>query len=152
MGRKGSIPWNEIKNDYVNGTEVEGKRTYPTLRELAEKYEIDLSGIGTRCKKEDWKSERQIVSNKIQTATKQKTIEQISDKGVDFDLKCFEDALLLRKKQRELMENIKPDDTYAIKKLLTLGQGLKIAQELAKEALGEGIVQDDQKITIEIVK
>jgi len=134
---KSKIPWDDIKKEYTIGIEQDGKKVYPTLRELAAKYQIDLSGLSHRSKKEDWLSERQIISNKIHQRIQQKTIEQISDKGVDFDLKCFEDAQELRRKQRELLDSIEPGDPYAIKKLCAIGQGIKIAQDLGKNALGE---------------
>lgn len=147
MGRTGSIPWREIKKLYVAGIEKEGIRTYPTQRELAETFQVDPSTIALHCKKEDWLSERQIISSKIQAKTEQKTIEQISSKGVDFDLKCFKQAQDIQK----LIEG-KIDDALKPQEIAMLVKALKDNQAYAKEALGEGIVQDDQKITIEIVK
>ena len=144
MGRQGSIPWSDIKNEYVRGIEREGKRVYPTQRELAEKYDINGSTIAIRCKKEDWLSERQIVSSKIQAKSEQKTIEQISNKGVDFDLKCFTQAQQIRDLiQAKLTDELKPQELAALVK------ALKDNQSYAKEALGES-GQETEKIIIEI--
>lgn len=147
MGRTGSIPWREIKKAYVTGIEKEGLRVYPTQRELAETFQVDPSTIALHCKREDWLSERQIISSKIQAKSEQKTIEQISDKGVDFDVKCFKQAQSIRELiENKITEELKPQE------IAMLVKALKDNQAYAKEALGEGTVQDDQKIVIEIVK
>jgi hypothetical protein len=147
MGRTGSIPWQDIKNDYVNGTEVDGKRVYPSTTDLSKKYNVDRGQLGRKSSKEGWLEQRQILVNKISTRSQQKTIEQISNKGVDFDVKCFKQAQSIRELiENKITEELKPQE------IALLVKALKDNQSYAKEALGEGIVQDDQKIVIEIVK
>ena len=147
MGRKSSIPWSDIKNEYVRGIERDGKWLYPTQRELAEKYNVDPSNLALHCKQEDWLSERQIFTSKIQAKSEQKQVEQISNKGVDFDLKCFKQAQSIRELiESKLTDELKPNE------LALLVKALKDNQSYAKEALGEGITQEEQKIIIEIVK
>lgn len=147
MGRTGSIPWQDIKKDYINGLKKDGLRVYPSFRDLEAKYGTAYNTISQRAKREDWLSERQIVTNKIEQNRTAKTIEQISDKGVDFDVKCFKQAQSIRELiENKISKDLKPQE------IAMLVKALKDNQSYAKEALGEGIVQDDQKITIEIVK
>ena len=147
MGRKSSVPWNEIKKRYTQGHDKDGLRKYPSQKELAENYQVDTATMSRKCSKEDWDSERQIFINKLSIKCQEKTIEQISDKGVDFDVKCFKQAQSIR----ELIEN-KISKELKPQEIAMLVKALKDNQAYAKEALGEGIVQEDQKITIEIVK
>jgi len=126
------IPWQDIKRDYTLGIEEHGKRIYPSLRQLADKYKTPFQTIGNRCTKEDWLSERQIISNKIRQTKTKKVIEEISDTGVEFDLKCFEDA----KTNREKIQNLIKEKTEP-KEIALLISSLKTNQSYAKEALGE---------------
>lgn len=143
-----AIPWAKIKKDYVVGHEKDGRLTYPSQRELAAKYQVDPSTIAMHCKREDWLSERQIVSSKIQAKSEQKTIEQISDKGVDFDLKCFKQAQNIQ----QIIEK-KISDASKPQEIAMLVRALKDNQSYAKEALGENTTTDNQqKIVVEIVK
>lgn len=147
MGRKSPIPWIDIKKDYVVGIDVDGKRTYPTQRELAEKYSVSPTSLANHCKKEDWLSERQIICSKIGAKVEQKTIEQISSKGVDFDLKCFKQAQSIQ----ELIEKL-IDSTLKPQEIALLVKALKDNQAYAKEALGENPTQEQQRIIVEVVK
>jgi outer membrane protein OmpA-like peptidoglycan-associated protein len=142
-----SINWLDIKNNYVNGIEQDGKRVYPTLRELAEKHDIGLRTLATHSKKEDWQSEREIVSNKIATKEQQKTIEQISDKGVKFDLESFNIAQATQDRIKLLLASTETKVSEAC----MLIRAMKDNQAIAKASLGENPSQENHTIKVEIV-
>ena len=137
MGRKSSIPWSDIKKKYVQGVVKDGERVYPTQKELAENYQVDTATMSRKCSKEDWDSERQIFINKLSIKCQEKTIEQISDKGVDFDMECFKQAQRIQKKIELYLEKINEDTAIKPTDLAALVKALKDNQSYAKEALGE---------------
>ncbi|RLD13646.1 MAG: hypothetical protein DRI28_05470 [Caldiserica bacterium] len=131
MRRK--IPWDEIKKKYVVGIEKDGRRIYPTYEELAKEYNISFDYLRRKGSKEGWREQREIISNKIVTRESQKVIEEISDKGVEFDLKCFQIA----KEAVEKIESfLKESNKKEINSLLS---ALQKAQEIGKNALGEEV-------------
>jgi len=130
---KKRIDWDKIKSDYISGDKQNGIRAYPTFRELGQKYTIAFTTICTRAKREDWSSERQIVSNKIVQRRSEKTIEQISDKGVKFDLESFRIAEATQQKLKILLNK----EDIKISEGCILIKALKDNQSFAKEALGE---------------
>lgn len=144
---KKKIDWDSIRNDYINGTEVDGKRIYPSTTDLSKKYNIDRGQLGRKSSKEGWLEKRQILVNKISTRCQQKTIEQVSNKGVDFDLKCFNDSEGIRTK---LIEQFNKTDKP--QELAILVKALKDNQSYAKEALGESPSDMAQELKITIVK
>ena len=129
MRRK--IPWNEIRKKYITGIEKDGKIIYPSLRDLAGEYSIDISLIGRKAKKESWKEQRQIYVNKLSTEGQQKKIEEISERGVQFDLECFDISFEAVKKIKEIIKNGEKKD------LISLSQALERYQKVGKSALGE---------------
>jgi len=126
------INWNPIKNEYIMGTEKDGNVIYPSMRDLSDKYQVELRQLGTKAKKEGWKEQRQIYFNKITTRLQQKKIEAISEKGVQLDLLHFEIAEEISKKIKAQLD--KDDSPSRINLLAAVA--LK-AQELGKKALGE---------------
>jgi hypothetical protein len=66
-----AVDWLAIRNDYINGG--------GSYRKLAEKYGVNKDTIAQKAKSEGWKEQRDIQTDKTQTATIQKTQEKISD-------------------------------------------------------------------------
>lgn len=67
-----AVDWLKIKNEYINGG--------GSYRKLAEKYGVNKDTIATRAKAEGWAKRRQTQTDKIQTATLQKTAEKIAER------------------------------------------------------------------------
>ena len=88
MARR-KIPWEDIKREYVQGVERDGKRVYPSQRDLAERHGINASTVGRRAKAEEWAVQREIFASRMQAECKQKTIEALSDEGSQFNLTAF---------------------------------------------------------------
>jgi hypothetical protein len=148
MGRKSNVDWHKIKNDYVLGIEKDGERFYPSTPYLSQLYNINPNTVAQRCRREKWQTEKQIVCTKLNKNVQEKKIEQISSDGVAFDLKSFRGA----EDNQSIILEILADKSIKLSDRCMLTKALKDNQAYAKEALGEGIVQEDQKITIEIVK
>lgn len=128
------IPWDDIKREYVQGTERDGNRVYPSQRDLAEKYGMNNSTIGRRAKAEDWSVQREIFASKLQAECKQKTIESLSDEGSQFDLSAFRAANAGVKRVEEAMTKtapMSPDD------MTKLASALKTFHQVGRLALGE---------------
>lgn len=66
-----AVDWLTIKTDYLNGG--------GSYRKLAEKYGVNKDTIALRAKKENWRKEKDIHSDRIQTKTIEKTEDKISD-------------------------------------------------------------------------
>ena len=148
MGRRGTHPWQDIKKDYVNGIKKDGHRIYPSFRELEAKYGTAFNTISIRAKKEDWLSERQIVVNKIEQNRTEKTIEQISNKGVDFDLKSF----TISQAEQDTLKELLSDPNIKVSERCMLIKALKDLQVFAKAALGENSSEEQVKIIVERVE
>ena len=129
MRRK--IPWDEIRKKYITGIERDGRRIYPTYEELAKEYNISFDYLRRKGSKEGWREQREIISNKIATEELQKFIEQISERGVQFDLECFDISFEAVKKIKEIIKNGEKKD------LISLSQALERYQKVGKSALGE---------------
>lgn len=66
-----AVDWLTIRNDYINGG--------GSYRKLAQKYGINKDTIALRAKSENWKGQRDTQTDIIQTKTRLKTEEKISD-------------------------------------------------------------------------
>lgn len=128
------IPWAEIKRVHVQGEERDGRREYPTQRDLAERYGIHLSTIGMRAKTEQRLTEREILANKLRTACEQKTIDTISDEGAALDLTAFRIA----QKGLALVESrLAEPDSISNNAADKLSSAARAYHQLGKLALGE---------------
>lgn len=86
------IPWEGIRLAYVQGVEREGKRVYPTMRDLAEQYDVRVSDIGRVAKsgnrdvEGNWVEARELFANRLRTETEQQTIAVLSETGSKLDV------------------------------------------------------------------
>lgn len=70
-----NINWLAIKNDYINSN--------TSYRKLANKYGVNKDTIAKRAQAENWIKAKDIQTDKIQTATIQKTADKIIAKEVN---------------------------------------------------------------------
>ena len=66
-----AVDWLAIRNDYINGG--------GSYRKLAEKYGVNKDTIAVKAKAENWKGQRDIQTDSIQTKTIQQTADKISE-------------------------------------------------------------------------
>ena len=109
------IPWEEIRNKYVYGIEKDGKLEFPTIRDLADEYNVSRSVLGDRAVKEDWVEKRKQYLDERRTKTGQKVVDEISNDIAKFDIDLFKQAEAVKEKVNELIKNIKrPTDAFKI--------------------------------------
>jgi len=136
--------WDEIKKEYVEGISRDGKRVYPTQRELADKYNIDPAVIGRKAKQDQWSAQREIFASKVSAERQQKTIEVISDEGSKFDLDCFNAAKTgIEKIQKGIGQ------CFLVEDINKLSAALKNFQAVGKASLGDK-GNNDNALTIEV--
>jgi len=132
------IPWEDIKREYIQGVEKEGRRIYPSQRDLAKKYGIDPAVIGRKASKDSWLTQRQIFISKLSAETQQKTIDEISDEVSQFDLECFKISQKGIAHINSYFKNAKERGISLTRAaLLELSQALRRFQEIGKCAVGE---------------
>ena len=133
MARR-KIPWGDVKREYVQGVERDGKRVYPSQYDLAERYGVSQSSIWRKAKAENWAVEREIFAVRVQSECSQKTIDSLSDEGSQFDLSAFRAANAGVKRVEEAMTKtalMSPDD------MTKLASAPKTFHQVGRLALGE---------------
>ena len=140
--------WKQISKDYIEGIANDsGAISYPTQRELAEKYNVTPALIGRHAKMEQWLTKREIFNSKIEEKRQQKKAEVISDDGRDFDLQCFNLAESLRLQ----IDNMLAEGLAASPKAMSLlTASLKNLQAIGKAALGDDKSSESQELTIKV--
>ena len=125
--------WEEIAKDYIEGIVLaDGKRKYPTQREIADKYGITPALIGRHAKAEQWLVKREIFDSKVAEIRQQKKAETISDEGSAFDLKCFNISQEAADRVNEMLQQAEKPAEVSM-----LTQALKNLQAVGKAALGD---------------
>lgn len=126
-----AVDWLAIRNDYINGG--------GSYRKLAEKYGVNKDSIATRSKAEDWKGQRDIQTDNIQTKARQKTEEKISD--------ALSDEVALKIKLRTGLLKMAVDWVDSHKKITNTGDFRRIVQSCIDlgiaEAQNGGQIEDD---------
>lgn len=154
MKRKGKqrIPWQDIKRDYIQGFTEDGKRIYPTQRELEKKYNVDARQIANHSIKENWVEERQQVISKIAAASEKKVVNSIATQSAQFNIDCFNTAraamaLLVTTLKNGFIKKVKGPKGTVIEIIVSdlspnesksITAALRDVQAVGKIALGEG--------------
>lgn len=120
---KGSINWNEIKSEFINGS--------LSLVEIAKKYDLKDTTVRSRANREDW----QRLRNELQLIATEKVNEEVINEKVD-KLKALNEtdlsaAQALRDKANELMQSV-----TTASELKALSGTFDIAQKISRLALG----------------
>lgn len=136
--------WDEIKKEYVEGTNVDGKLVYPSQGDLSNKYGIDPATIGRKASKDQWLLQREIFVSKVQDKRQQKKAEAISDEGSKFDLECFNAAKIG-------IEKLSRANIFTVDDLNKVSAALKNFQAVGKASLGDkGTSDTDVHINVNI--
>lgn len=141
------INWEIIRQDYIQGYKKDGRLYYPSMRDLSKKYNVDISNIGKKAKKNEWVAKRKIFTNKLTTKSQQKKVENFSDEASKFDLECFIGARNIIETTKSSIEEFKKKKealkSQEIKNLKGLSEIRLNAQKEAKIALGESTEKKD---------
>jgi len=150
---KKKINWEIVRQDYIQGYKKEGKLYYPSMRDLAGKYNISASGLMGRASKKEWVAKRKIYQSKIRANIEQKSIENYSDEASKFDIECFVGARdiigITKSSIEDFKEKTKILNHQEIKNLKGLTEIRLNAQKEAKLALGEAPEDKDLIIKVE---
>ena len=143
MSRK--IPWEEICNKYIYGIEKDGKIEFPTVKDLAEEYDIAVTTIGEHSSKEGWVKLRENYLNERRIKGEQKVVDEVSNDIAKFDIDLFKQAEAVKEKMDELIKNIKrPTDAF------TIANTLKALKSVEQDVIGEGNGKSPDTIKIEV--
>ena len=84
------MDWEQIRTDYITGDD--------SYRQLAEKYGVNLSDVGSHGAQEGWVSQRKQYRDKVRTKTMEKIANQTAGQAAKRAAKVGElaDALLLK--------------------------------------------------------
>lgn len=129
------IPWEQIRQEYVQGVEQEGSRVYPSQRDLADKYGMDPATIGRKAKADNWSAQRDIFISKLTAESQQKTLDSLSDDASEFNLLTFQAA----QAAVERIHNVLTDSNQRINTddLAKLSSAMKNFQAVGRLALGQ---------------
>ena len=140
------IPWLEIENAYIRGfTDETGAHKYPTVRELAEQYNVNPSSIQRHNKQEQWLLKREQFAHRIREKATQKMVEEVSDESCDLNLKLFNIASRIADEIEEKLE-----DEITAKDLSVLSAALKNCQSVSASTLGDDKGSDELTISVSL--
>ncbi len=144
------IPWEEIRREYVEGTERDGARVYPSQRDLASKYDVEISTIGRRAKREGWAVAREVFASRVLAERQRKSVDMLSDEGSALDLSAFQiaQAGLARISAAVGDKEQRPMDADEINKLSSAAQRF---HQMGRLALGEDAGKDSGRLVVEFV-
>ena len=95
---KRRIEWDDVKHDYVMGIRKHkggiGYIYYPTLNDLAEKYDISMSAVAVKSRNEKWVLQREMFKEKVANYREQSLSEYKIRSSTQFD---SENVLMLEK-------------------------------------------------------
>lgn len=111
--RSQKTDWGKIKADYVTGT--------GSLRELAKKYEVGVSAISMRAKREKWTKDKEACEKIV----RDKVIEQTAHIMISNNERAMKviDTLLVKAEQGAIL--LEPKDTRGMKDITSVLSELK---------------------------
>lgn len=159
--------WQLIRDEYVTGyREVDPdtgnvRISYPSYRDLAEKYDVTYSWLAQVAKREDWTKQREIFKEKMKTLQDEKRFNIYISDAAQIDTSVLEstkDLLkIVRREINKLQPNAErdpamdgydedPESTVDVKRILDLTNCLSKLQEVGKRACGEpvGMVSENK--------
>lgn len=124
MADKKNIDWDAVKNEYISDPKS-------SFRSLGEKYEVSASAIHRRAKEGAWAEKREQFVDKMETKTLEKLMEERA-KGEAKRLKMLYDATdKLTKKVSEGIAKVSPNNTLAIRQLVSSLKELRAMEGMA---------------------
>lgn len=85
--------WHPVKIDYVEGyVDDDGVICWPTLDQCAEKHGISPSTLKKRAANQNWSAEKEAYRNKLESARRERKVEEVAAKSAKFDKEVFRAA------------------------------------------------------------
>jgi len=134
----GRHDWGRIRQEYVEGIDVDGRIARPSLRQLAARHGVVGSKVRARAAREGWRAERGMFLDRVKEKRAAARVDALALDGAAFDRRAFEIAEgLAALAQRALRRMSGAEACPDMIQLVRLGQAARHAQALAKVALGE---------------
>ena len=138
---------NKIKDDLIYGyTDEDGQKTYPTVKEAAEWYNVSYDSLRRKAGKWKWKQKRKDHINKVaQRVAEKKKSEEICETEAEDIIKSdhrFQNAgeklrRVINQKLDMMQTDLDGGNYVKAYDLKMIGDALKSAQEVVKIAQGE---------------
>ena len=147
---------NKIRDEFVHGyLDEENKKVFPTVDNLAKRYDIPITTLYRCSTKENWQKEKNEVQTKIQLALDESRIEKKVTYGKQLDDSAIHIAqemlnrieMTLYKAQIQETEN-GDDEFLTIQDLRDASHAAQNAQKLGKLALGQA--QEISKVSADV--
>ena len=140
-----------IRQDFVQGVLEESERRYPTIEELAKKYEIPSVTLYRKSTAQSWKQQRMDFQKNLQIEIDAKRQNKLAKDAVDFDENNLRIAKALQNEIVALLSfsNRARQDAnrpyFSPSSLNSLSMALSTCQRVGRLALGEST--DNTNIT-----
>jgi len=85
------INWNEVSSLYIEGEiSPSGERVYPTLEEVAKKYNVRPGTVRTHAAAEHWRDKRATFQHDLEEKARQLRLEKRAKEELDFHENCYQ--------------------------------------------------------------
>ena len=130
--------WELVRVQYVQGKDNGSGVEWPTLEHLAQEYDIPASTIRSRAHRENWSGQRSDFHTSLIHRTREKTLEQLSDKAAQLDVQVFSVArAAMALHSKELIEGIQSGELSLAERERLLRM-CDMAHRMGRRALGIG--------------
>jgi len=127
--------WPTIRKDYVEGIEQDGKLTWPSMEDLAEKYGIGGNDYRNRASKEGWVEQRgKFRARQVQVRQTAK-VSAVGNGAAKFDLKILGIAQMMADRLTTMMAGM--DEAKDPEPYRKAAAALVNVQRAGRIALGE---------------
>jgi hypothetical protein len=130
--------WELVRIHYTQGRENGGGVEFPTLEQLGEEYAIPAPTIRSRAHREGWRQQRNNFHTQLVQKTREKTLEELSDKMAQANLQAFSVArAVLAVSGKQFMEGAQ-DGSLSLADRERLLRMCDLAHRMARRAAGMG--------------
>lgn len=137
--------WIEMKREYVEGINVDGKLTFPDLSQIAQKHDCTYSAISKKSSAEKWTTEKKLFWKKIEKSRQDKTIEHLASESANFNAKLLKlSEIFLSHCAKHAQEYQKEGKPMPAVELNRLSQVIERMGRTGNIALGENISEDTE--------
>ena len=133
-----SLPWKEIKEDFVKGFRTIDGHVWPNYEELARKYNTTQSAISNKANsgKDKWLPQQQMYMEKFNQLYLNEQGNNLVKESAEFDKQCFDIATTAIGRVQEELERDLSDGETELGRLSRTGHVLATFQKIGMEALG----------------